>query len=77
MSRLILVDAKTLEKLLFLSGFVRIRQRGSHVFYRHADGRYTTIPHHGSAKLSRPLLHQILKQIMISAEDYTKLIESL
>jgi predicted RNA binding protein YcfA (HicA-like mRNA interferase family) len=27
-------------------GFARVRQRGSHVQFRHADGRGTTVPMH-------------------------------
>lgn len=46
MSRLPLVDARTMEKLLLRLGFIAVRQRGSHVFYRHPDGRTTTVPYH-------------------------------
>ncbi|MDP2767485.1 MAG: type II toxin-antitoxin system HicA family toxin [Candidatus Methanoperedens sp.] len=46
MSRLQIIDARKMEKLLFKLGFERIRQKGSHVFYRHPDGRTTTVPHH-------------------------------
>ena len=46
MSRIPVIDAKTFEKLLLKLGFQAIRQKGSHVFYRHLDGRYTTLPHH-------------------------------
>jgi predicted RNA binding protein YcfA (HicA-like mRNA interferase family) len=27
-------------------GFEPVRQKGSHVFYRHRDGRATTVPNH-------------------------------
>ncbi|MES2732046.1 MAG: type II toxin-antitoxin system HicA family toxin [Bacteroidota bacterium] len=59
MSRLPIIDAKTFEKLLFNLGFQQVRQKGSHVFYRHSDGRYTTLPHHKGQDLSRPLIRQI------------------
>ncbi|HMN06610.1 MAG TPA: type II toxin-antitoxin system HicA family toxin [Flavobacteriales bacterium] len=39
MSKLPIVDAKTFERCLLKWGFVIIRQKGSHVFYRHPDGR--------------------------------------
>ena len=70
MSKLQLVDAKTLEKLLFLLDFKKIRQKGSHVFYRHPDGRTTTIPHHKKRVISRPLIRIILKEIEITVDDY-------
>jgi predicted RNA binding protein YcfA (HicA-like mRNA interferase family) len=74
MSKFPLTDAKSLEKLLFKLGFIFIRQKGSHRFYRHEDGRYTTIPHHGSDDLGRSLIREILKQINISGEEYIKLL---
>ena len=43
MSKLKLIDAGRMERLLFRLGFERVRQKGSHVFYRHPDGRVTTI----------------------------------
>ncbi len=42
MSRLQIIDARKMEKLLFRLGFERVRQKGSHVFYRHIDGRTTS-----------------------------------
>jgi len=70
MSRLPVIDAKKFEKLLFSLGFVSVRQKGSHVFYRHADGRYTTLPHHKGNDLSRPLTRQILREINITPEEF-------
>ncbi len=42
MSKLPLINAKEMEKLLFKIGFEKSRQKGSHAFYRHPDGRTTT-----------------------------------
>ena len=42
MNRIPIVDARTMERVLFRLGFVAERQRGSHVFNRHPDGRTTT-----------------------------------
>jgi predicted RNA binding protein YcfA (HicA-like mRNA interferase family) len=44
MSRLPIVTAKTLERIPLNLGFEITRQKGSHVFYRHPDGRTTTTP---------------------------------
>jgi predicted RNA binding protein YcfA (HicA-like mRNA interferase family) len=66
MTRLKLLTSSKLECLLFDLGFVKVRQKGSHVFYRHEDGRTTTIPHHSSKDLPRPLLRAILRQINLS-----------
>ncbi len=77
MSRLPLVDARIMEKLLFSLGFEKIRQKGSHVFYRHPDGRTTTLPHHQGRLLSRPLLREILREIEINIEQYTHHLQAL
>ncbi|MBX2904800.1 MAG: type II toxin-antitoxin system HicA family toxin [Taibaiella sp.] len=74
MSKLPVVDAKTLERVLLMLGFKFVRQKGSHKFYRHDDGRYTTIPHHGSDDLGCPLIREILKQVEFPNEDYIKIL---
>ena len=74
MSRLPLVTAKELEKLLFQLGFVAERQKGSHVFYRHEDSRYTTIPHHKGRQLGRSLIRRIINQIDLTVEEYKELL---
>jgi len=75
MSRLRIVDAGNLEKVLFQIGFERVRQKGSHIFYRHPDGRRTTIPHHGSRPLARPLLREILREIELSIDEYHEILD--
>lgn len=57
-----------LEKL----GFEMVRQRGSHQQFRHADGRATTVPVHGSRDLSPILLRQICKDIRITTDEFLK-----
>lgn len=74
MSKLTVIDAKRFEKLLLALGFKPVRQKGSHIFYRHADGRYTTLPHHRGRDLSRPLIRAILKEIKLTVEEYNKLL---
>ena len=77
MSRLRIVDARTLEKVLFSLGFERVRQKGSHIFYRHSDCRTTTIPHHGDRVLARPLLREILQEIDITVDEYNKILDKI
>ena len=73
MSRLVLLNAASLEKMICKLGFVKIRQKGSHAFYRHSDGRTTTIPFHSNKDLPRPLLRDILREINISIDEYNEL----
>ena len=70
MTQLKLLTATKLERLLLKLGFVKIRQKGGHVFYRHEDGRTTTIPHHSNKDLPRPLLRAILREIQLSVDEY-------
>jgi predicted RNA binding protein YcfA (HicA-like mRNA interferase family) len=52
MTRLPIVNFKTMEKVLFNLGFQTARRKGAHVFYRHPDGRTTTLPNHPGRDLS-------------------------
>jgi predicted RNA binding protein YcfA (HicA-like mRNA interferase family) len=76
-SKLPLVKVKVFERLLFYLGFEIKRQKGSHVFYRHPDGRYTTLPHHGNQEIGRSLLRQILREIEISPEQLIEVLKKL
>ena len=76
-TKLPLVRVLIFEKLLLHLGFERKRQKGSHVFYRHPDGRYTTLPFHGNQEISRSLTRQILREIEISPEEFEKLLKKI
>jgi predicted RNA binding protein YcfA (HicA-like mRNA interferase family) len=66
-----------MEKLLLRLGFEKVRQRRSHAFYRHVDGKTTTIPHHKTRMLARPLIGEILREIEITIDDYNNHIKKL
>jgi predicted RNA binding protein YcfA (HicA-like mRNA interferase family) len=74
MSKLPMLTAQELIKILFQLGFELKRQKGSHKFFQHKDGRTTVIPDHGAEKIDRGLLNKIIKQdLMITIEDFLKL----
>jgi predicted RNA binding protein YcfA (HicA-like mRNA interferase family) len=77
MSKLQVANFKTMDKILRHLGFAAMRQKGSHVFYRHADGRTTTLPNHGNRDLARPLIREILREIAISPDEFVKLIKEV
>lgn len=77
MSKLKLINAKQMEKMLLRLGFEKVRQKGSHAFYRHSDGRVTTVPHHKARVLARPLIREILREIEITVEDYNNHLKKL
>lgn len=71
MSKLPLLTAKELIKVLLRLGFELKRQKGSHKFFQHNDGRTTVIPDHGSEQIDRGLLNKIIKQdLMMSIDDF-------
>ncbi|MBS3079886.1 type II toxin-antitoxin system HicA family toxin [Candidatus Pacearchaeota archaeon] len=75
MSKLPQISADELIKILEKIGFEVIRQRGSHIFMKHLDGRTTTVPNHPGEKLDRGLLNKILKKdIQISREEFERLL---
>lgn len=62
------------EKITVLNklGFEQIRQRGSHIQFRHPDGRGTIVPNHKGRDVSPILLKQIIKDIRIDIDDFLK-----
>jgi predicted RNA binding protein YcfA (HicA-like mRNA interferase family) len=74
-TRLPVVNFKTMEKVLRHLGFELVRQKGSHVLYRHPDGRTTTVPNHPGRDLARPLVREILREIEMTPEEFQKAVE--
>ncbi|MDR2166932.1 MAG: type II toxin-antitoxin system HicA family toxin [Clostridiales bacterium] len=73
MAKLKIVTSVAMCRLIENIGFVAIRQRGSHKFYRHNDGRTTVIPMHAK-DLDRSLIRKILRDIEISIEEFNNLL---
>jgi len=73
MDKIPLLSAKKVFKILKKLGFEQVRQQGSHVFFRHADGRTTIIPNHPGETLDRGLLNKIIKKdLQLSREDFLR-----
>jgi predicted RNA binding protein YcfA (HicA-like mRNA interferase family) len=51
MSKLTIISDKEMVKLLIFLGFIQIRQKGSHIFFAHPDGRTTVVPCHNDDHL--------------------------
>jgi predicted RNA binding protein YcfA (HicA-like mRNA interferase family) len=56
-------------RILESLGFKEVRQRGSHIQYRHPDGRCTTVPYHPGRDLSPILLRQIARDIGLTVDE--------
>ncbi|HMD97310.1 MAG TPA: type II toxin-antitoxin system HicA family toxin [Terriglobia bacterium] len=61
MSRLHPVRPREVIRFLESLGFQQARQRGSHKFFRHPDGRTATVPDHQGEDLGRGILAKILR----------------
>jgi predicted RNA binding protein YcfA (HicA-like mRNA interferase family) len=57
-------------KMLKKHGFVEVRQRGSHIQFRHSDGRGTTVPMHRGRDISPFLLRKIAEDIDLTIEQF-------
>lgn len=77
MTRIPIVDFRTMEKVLLKLSFEPIRQKGSHVFYRHKDGRTTTVPNHPGRDIAKPLIREILREIELTPEQFKKELDEL
>ena len=74
MAKLPKVSGKELCKILEKLGFEKIYAKGSHIRFKHLDGRRTVVPVHGNEDLGPGLLTAILKQIKITREEFENLI---
>ncbi|MBZ5605912.1 MAG: type II toxin-antitoxin system HicA family toxin [Acidobacteriia bacterium] len=74
MSRVPIVDFKAMQRALLKLGFAATRQHGSHVFFRHVDGRTTTAPNHPGRDLSPTLTRKILKDIGLAVDEFRKIL---
>jgi len=67
-----MLKARDVMRILRKLGFIEVRQKGSHVFFEHADGRNTIVPVHGGEDIGRGLLRQIIREINISPDEFSK-----
>jgi predicted RNA binding protein YcfA (HicA-like mRNA interferase family) len=75
MSKLPLLKAVELAKILKKLGFELIRQEGSHMFFRHMDGRTTVVPNHPGEHIDRGLLTKIIKKdLELEREDFIRIL---
>lgn len=68
--KLPILPAMELIAVLKKLGFEEIRQRGSHVYLRHQDGRSTVVPVHPGSDIGRGLLRKILRETEISRDKF-------
>ncbi len=76
MTKMPSLTGKDIISILSKAGFVQERQRGSHVFLRHSDGRATVVPVHSGETIGPGLLSKILRDVEMTREDFLKVRKS-
>ncbi len=70
--KLPLLTGKEVARVIEAFGFVYSHTTGSHMVYKHPDGRRTTIPHHAGQEIGPGLLNKIIKKDLgITREEFT------
>jgi len=70
LTKLSIVSSTQMGRILRHLGFELIRQKGSHAYFRHPDGRATVLPIHKGEDLGRGLIRTILRDIEISPDEF-------
>jgi len=73
LTRLTPTSSRRLCKILEREGFAIVRRKGSHMFYRHPDGRTTIVPFRKGEDIGRGLLRKILRDVEWDVEYFNKL----
>lgn len=66
------LEGKEVVAILVKFGFIIDRQRGSHIFLKHPDGRATVIPIHAGENIGPGLFAKVLRDVELSREDFLK-----
>ncbi len=74
MTRLPSLTGEEIIKALGRAGFQILRQRGSHVYLKHPDGRTTVVPIHKGESVGRGLMRKIMRDTDLSREEFQKLL---
>ncbi len=74
MTRLPSLTGEEIIKALGRAGFQILRQRGSHVYLKHPDGRTTVAPIHKGESVGRGLMRKIMRDTDLSREEFQKLL---
>jgi len=64
------LKAEQIIKSLKKIGFFVVRQRGSHIRFRHEDGRVTSVPYHSGQDIGKGLLRKILRDSELTLEEF-------
>lgn len=74
MPKIPMITARQLIRVLTKLGFEQTRQKGSHRFFRHEDGRTTVVPDHPGEDLGRGITSKILNDTELTRDEFLKLL---
>ncbi|HII53399.1 hypothetical protein COT30_03115 [Candidatus Micrarchaeota archaeon CG08_land_8_20_14_0_20_49_17] len=75
--KLPLISGQKLLKILSFKGFVSVRQRGSHIQLKNANGILITVPIHKKRPVSIGVLHKILRDSELSRAEFIELCNNI
>ncbi|MBU2599372.1 type II toxin-antitoxin system HicA family toxin [bacterium] len=70
MNRMPTITTKLMIRFLHNLGFEQVRQKGSHKFFRHADGRTATVADHKGEDSGKGITNKILKDTEVTKENF-------
>jgi len=69
------LTGREIVNVLKKAGFTSERQKGSHVFLRHGDGRATVVPIHSRETIGPGLLSKILRDVEMTRDELLSLLK--
>jgi predicted RNA binding protein YcfA (HicA-like mRNA interferase family) len=67
------VSAADAVRVLEKAGFYLVRQSGSHMIFKNAEGKRATIPFHSGKELHPKILKSILRDANLTVEEFLEL----
>ena len=68
--RLPRVTAVEVIRVLEKSGFLFVRQSGSHKIFKNQEGKRATVPYHGNRTLHPKVLRSVLREADLTIEEF-------
>ena len=76
MAKLPKLTGKEVAKVVERLGFEYSHTTGSHMVFKHPDGRRTTIPHHAGEEIGPGLLNKIIKKDLgVTREEFERCVK--
>lgn len=76
MPKLPIIKVRELIRVINKLGFFEFHRVGSHVQFKHSDGRRVTIAIHGGKDVKKKTLKGIINDLDVSIEEFIKILKS-